>query len=284
MIFPASALPALESQHLSLFFANEHLFDDLPVLIFHGPSITANLTQNTSRIQAHVYCLAGFYSFPRLTVAPTSSLYAAVNHLPSDLQGDELYRGLAIALLSCFAAIPEAAKSAIRDLANNRVSNGVAPAMFDEMHAADLASNMIQINRISEIKQFLCSALRATKTSWIDMDVLLPTRSIHRATNPENGEPLLENNGLPLLDYGDFTPVIECFGTSAFLPTTKLQRAPSRTAVHSKAKTMSNEDKVSLRREMWELSNTESSYLNKLRNLLKVIVPNTSQHTAQEAW
>ncbi|KAG8527539.1 uncharacterized protein KY384_007691 [Bacidia gigantensis] len=268
MIYVSPPLPELDLERLSLFHVNEPILGDFPFLTFYGSSTTANLTHNSSRIQAYVYSLAGFYSFPRLTVAPTSPLYAAVNHLPSEIQGDEVARGLAIALLASFAAIPWTTRAALKEFANSRYPHGVAPAIFDEMHAAHLATGMVQIGNAREVWDYFTSALKARTISWTDVDVILPVGSIHHVPKSDEGESILDENGLPCLDYESFAPFIETLGSSAFLPTTKLQRAPSRHNVHSRSRNMSKEDKVALRREMCELSDTESNYLARIRELL----------------
>ncbi|KAL9103912.1 MAG: hypothetical protein Q9163_001105 [Psora crenata] len=285
MISLSPAPPALSSDLLTLYFANEPLLEDLPVLIFYGSSTTANSTHNSSRIQAHIYSLAGFQTFPRLTIAPTSPLYAAVSHLPSDLQGDEVYRGLAIALFSYFAAIPRDTKSVLRELAGTRRANHLAPMMFDEMHAGDLASKMTYVEKGGDMAAYLTSALAKRSLSWVDVDVILPRGSIVRATceEDEGSAPALDDNGLPLYNYGKYNLLVDSFGSPQFLPTSKLQRAPSRPTTHAKYKTLSKEEKVLLRREMCELVDTENNYLSKIRDLFTSVTVAFRQDTASEA-
>ena len=272
-MIPLTPAPPALSPHLSLYFAKDSLLEDLPVLIFYGPSTTGNSTQNTSRIQAHIYCIAGFQSFPRLTIAPTSPLYAAVNHLPWEFQGDEIYRGLAVGLLSYFAALSKEAKTSLRDLAGSRRPNGVAPMMFDEMHAGELAAKMEQIEDSREASSYLTTALSTQSISWLDMDVILPTGTIKRATNIEGHEEVqsFDESGLPLLDYGKYDSLIQMLGSPTFLPTSKLKRAPSRPTAHSKSRVLSKDAKIALRREMCELVDTENSYLDKLSELVNKI-------------
>lgn len=279
MITLLAAPPALSSSNLSLYYAKDALLDNLPILIFYGPSTTGNSTQNSSRIQAHIYSLAGFQTFPRLTVAPTSPLYVAVNHLPVEQQGDEICRGLAVSLLSYFAGLPKAMKASLRDRVAARRSNRAAPMMFDEMHAADLAAAMVELDDKLEIANYVMSALSAQVLSWVDMDIILPSGTIQRAkcSDGEDNTPLFDNDGLPLYHYGQYTSIIECLGSAAFLPTSKLQRAPSRPTAHSRSKVLSKDQKISLRREMCELVDTESSYVGKIQNLLQFIAADFRQ-------
>ena len=273
MITLAAPPPALSSSNLSLYYAQDALLDDLPVLLFYGPSTTGNSTQNSSRIQAHVYSLAGFQTFPRITVAPTSPLYVAVNHLPTEHQGDEISRGLAVSLLSYFAGLPKSLKTSLRDRAAARRPNRAAPMMFDEKHAADLAATMIEIEDRPEIASYVMLALETQVLSWVDMDVFLPSGTIQRArsSDVEDNTPLFDNDGLPLYHYGQYTSIIESLGSAAFLPTSKLQRAPSRPTAHSKTRILSKDQKIALRREMCEFVDTEGSYTGKIQNLVQII-------------
>ena len=273
MITLSPQLPELSADELSLYYTQDDFLEGLPVFIFYGPSITGNSTQNSSRIQAHIYSIAGFHSFPRLTVAPTSPLYAAVNHLPSEQQGDEVSRGLAVSLLSYFAALPKEVKTILRTRAASRRPNGMAPMMFDEMHAGDLAATMEELEPKAELTAYLTSALSTQTLSWVDMDVVLPEGTIRRATSDtlQGQEPLFDRDGLPLYHYGQYNAIIEALGSPAFLPTSKLQRAPSRPTVQNKSKTLSKDQKISLRREMCELLDTESSYISKITDLINSV-------------
>ena len=273
MITLAAPPPALSSSNLSLYYAQDALLDDLPVLLFYGPSTTGNSTQNSSRIQAHIYSLAGFQTFPRITVAPTSPLYVAVNHLPTEHQGDEISRGLAVSLLSYFAGLPKSLKTSLRDRAAARRPNRAAPMMFDEKHAADLAATMIEIEDRPDIANYVMLALETQVLSWVDMDVFLPSGTIQRArsSDVEDNTPLFDSDGLPLYHYGQYTSIIESLGSAAFLPTSKLQRAPSRPTAHSKSRFLSKDQKIALRREMCEFVDTEGSYIGKIRNLVQII-------------
>ena len=275
MITLSEAPVALTSEHLSLYYTRDALFNNLPVLVFYGPSTTGNKTRNSSRIQAHVYSLAGYQSFPRLTIAPSSPLYAAVNHLPAEQQGDEISRGLAMSLLSYFAAIPTNTKTILRNRVAQKRPNRVVPMMFDEKHAGTLAASMEYIEDKTRIADFLISAFPTRVLSWIDMDVILPPGTIQRVAVTDGQEivPQFDNAGLPLYRYGRYSSFVDSLGSPVFLPTSKLQRAPSRPTAHSKNKSLSKEQKISMRRELCELIDTENNYLEKIRDLVECAAP-----------
>ena len=276
-MIPLSESPRPTCLHrLSLFYTTDALLDELPVLIFYGPSTVGNSTNNSSRIQAHVYSLAGFQSFPRLTVAPTSPLYAAVNHLPSEQQGDEISRGLAVSLLSYFAEVPTAVKNALRGRAAARRVDGPAPMMFDEMHAGDLASDLTEIEDSRDIANYLSAALAAQVLSWTDMHMVLPPGTVQRAISYDETEalPLFDDCGLPLYRYGQYSSLVDNLGMPTFLPTSKIQRAPSRPTVHSKSKVIVKDQKISLRRDLCELVDTERSFIDKMDDLVNSLAVN----------
>ncbi|KAI4159747.1 MAG: hypothetical protein L6R39_000304 [Caloplaca ligustica] len=273
MALLSAGFPPLDPEAVTLYYTRDPLLENLPVLVFYGSSTTSNATKSSARIQAHIYSLAGFQSFPRLTIAPTSPLYTAVNHLPSEKQGDEVYRGLAVSLLSYFAALSGPVKDTVKELASRRRPNRVAPAMFDEMHAGDLASNMVEIEDLQGMIRHLSTALPPQSLSWIDVDVVLPPETIQRAVTQEGPDivPAFGEDGLPLYHYGEYGSLIVNLGQPAFLPTSKLRRAPSRPTAHSKSRSLSKEQKIVLRREMCELLDTERSYVAKLRSLVQEV-------------
>ncbi|KAL9046173.1 MAG: hypothetical protein Q9214_000928 [Letrouitia sp. 1 TL-2023] len=269
-----TSFPTLSADVVSLYVAKDVLLDNLPLLVFYGPSTTANATQSSSRIQAHIYSLAGLQSFPRLTTAPTSPLYAAVKHLPADLQGDEVYRGLAISILSYFAGASKATKDALKELAARRRPNRLAPAMFDEMHAGDLASRMKRTDESEEVLKYLRSAIATQSISWVDIDLILPPNTIERVMTTEGMEksPAVGDDGLPLYRYGPCSSFLSYFGSPGFLPTSKLRRAPSMPTTHSRARTLLKEQKIALRREMCELLDTEKRYIEKIDDLVNIVM------------
>ena len=240
------------------------------MLLFYGPSTTGNSTQNGSRIQAHVFTLAGFQTFPRLTISPSSPLYAAVYHLPSDQQGDETCRGLAVSLLRYFAELSDASKATLKELAARRRPNRVAPMMFDEMHAGELASRMIRAEDSGGAIAYMKSALTPQSLTWLDVDIVLPPNTFNRASFSAGTDqsPSLDDNGLPFYSYGEHDSLINLLGSPSFLPTSKMRRAPSKPTAHSKSRSLLKEQKVSLRQEMNELADTEERYVEKLHILV----------------
>ena len=271
VVSPAPAL--LDSEVLSLYYTKDPLVANLPILVFYGPSTTTNSTLNSSRIQAHVYSLAGFQSFPRLTISPTSPLYVAVNHLPADKKGDEICRGLAVSLLKYFAEIPKAVKSSLTELTALARPDGLAPAMFDEMHAGDLAAAMIKVENTENIASYIGYALSEKSVSWTDIDVVLPAKSIKKLELSDDPDDmfLYTDDGSPLVDYGRYTSLVNLFGSPTFLPTSKLRRAPSRPTAMSRTRTLAKDQKESLRREMCELLDTEERYVGKLYDLVNSV-------------
>lgn len=270
MVVLSPALPALSDETVSLFYTQDPLLENLPVLLFYGPATSGNSTQNSSRIQAHVYSLAGFQSFPCLTIAPTSPLYAAVFHLSLEQQGDETYRGLASSLLGYFAELSEVSKATLKVLAARRRPNRVAPMMFDEMHAGELASRMVKMEDPSEAVAYIKSALTPQSLTWLDADIVLPQGTIKRVSVSDGIDqaPSVDDNGLPRYSYGQHDSLINLLGSPSFLPTSKLRRAPSKPTAHSKSRSLLKEQKVSLRREMVELADTELRYVEKIHALV----------------
>ena len=273
MALLSPGFPTLTPDVVSLYYTKDPLLENLPFLVFYGSSTTSNATRSSTRVQAHVYSLAGFQSFPRLTISPTSPLYAAVNHLPLDKQGDEICRGLAVSLLSYFAGLSGPTKDVIKELAGRRRPNRMAPAMFDEMHAGELASNMVKADNGDGIIRQLSTAMIQQTLSWIDVDLVLPDGTIQRAVTQEGPDlvPAFGDDGLPLYHFDKYDLIIKHLGHPAFLPTSKLRRAPSRPTAHSRSRTLSKTQKIGLRREMCEILDTERSYVSKLQTLVNEI-------------
>ena len=272
MIVLSQTLSVLENSKdiLSLYYAKDVLLGALPVLVFYGPSTTGNSTLNSSRIQAHIYTLAGFHSHPRIIISPSSPLYAAVSHLPVEKQGDEICRGLAVSLLKYFSEIPKHVQASLKNVAARGRPSGLAPAMFDEMHAAQIVTKMVKVENTGEIISYITSSLIPQALSWVDMDVILPPESIQRAKLPEESDnaPSLGEDGLPLAHYSDYNTLVTLLGSPSFLPTSKLRRAPSRPTAHSKNRSLNKDQKIALRREMCELLDTEERYVNKIYELV----------------
>lgn len=110
--------------------------------------------------------------------------------------------------------------------------------------------------------------------------VVLPPNTIQRAVTQEGSDlvPAFGDDGLPLYCYGEYDSVINHLGHPAFLPTSKLRRAPSRPTAHSKSKTLSKDQKIALRREMCEVLDTERSYVAKLQTLVNEVAVDFRQN------
>ncbi|KAL2153666.1 hypothetical protein VTH82DRAFT_4821 [Thermothelomyces myriococcoides] len=267
---------ALSPEHVTLYYASDPLLGHLPVLIFHGPSTTANYTHNSSRIQVHIFSPAGYQSFPRITVSPNSPFYSVVSHLPREFQGDEICRGLAFGLFKYFTELPEVVKNHLKNqypITQTR-RPGSAPALFGEQHAADLAKDAVQAESTTEVIGILEYALRTQHLSGVDMDLVLPPGSIVPLENtdfedvPDDEDDVFDPT---LRQYGGYAPLVKLFGEPVFLPTSKLRRAPSRPMSVNRGKTFSKAQKVELRMKMGELVDTEERYVLKLNELVKKV-------------
>ena len=289
MVALTTAPPVLDPRIISTYFIRDSLVGDLPVIIFHGPSTTTNSTRNSSRIQAHIYSIAGFQSFPRLTIAPTSPLYAAVHHLPDDKQGDEVYRGLAVSLLKYFLEMPGHVKICLTKLLALGCPDRNIPAIFDERHAASLASGMVRVENNADIIKHISVALAKKHMSWTDLDVVLPLGSIKKTIVSNQKDDSEENltladDGRPVVDYGKFNDIVSLFGPPSFLPTSKLRRAPSKPTAVGKDHTLAEHQKESLQREIKELVETEKSYVLKLQDLAKSAAVSHTRSTDSQSY
>ncbi|KAK3901093.1 hypothetical protein C8A05DRAFT_35229 [Staphylotrichum tortipilum] len=267
---------ALSPEHTTLYYASDPLLGNLPVLIFHGPSTTANYTLNSSRIQIHVYSPAGYQSFPRLTVSPNSPFYGVVAHLPREFQGDEICRGLAFGLYKYFTELPELVKNHLKNqYPVTGARPGSAPALFGEQHAADLAKAAVQADNTTEVIGILEYALRTQHLSNVDVDLVLPPGSILAPSDNADFDDVFETEDdvfdPTLRQYTGYAPLVKLFGEPVFLPTSKLRRAPSRPTPLNRSKSFSRNQKVDLRMKMGELVDTEERYVLKLNELVNNI-------------
>ncbi|KAK3324060.1 hypothetical protein B0T19DRAFT_220852 [Cercophora scortea] len=277
---------ALSPEHLTLYYASDPLLGHLPVLIFHGPSTTANFTLNSSRVQLHVYSAAGFQSYPRITISPNSPFYGVVDHLPREFQGDEICRALAFGLYKYFSELPETVKNHLKNqYPTTRARRpGSAPSLFGEQHAADLAKSAVQAENTAEVIQTLDAALQTHHISHVDVDLVLPPGSIVplQAADleevPDDEDDILDPT---LRQYGGYTPLVKLFGEPVFLPTSKLRRAPSRPTSMNKSKSFSKNQKVDLRMKMGELVDTEERYVLKLDELVNHVAEEFRQNARQ---
>lgn len=264
---------ALSQDQVSLYCAYDHQLGNLPVLVFHGSSTTSNSTLNSSRIQVHIFTAAGFQSYPRITVSPNSPFYESVGYLPREKQGDEICRGISFGLTKYFRELPEVIKSGlILQSASSRKRPNSAPKLFDDQHAADLASSMAKVDNIAEVIQDIEAALQPQNINHVDVDLVLPPGTV--SPFEEDFEDHMDDGELPdptLKQYGEFAPLVKLFGDVTFLPTSKLRRAPSRPTSVNRSKSFLKDQKMSLRREMGELVDTEERYVIKMHELVNHI-------------
>ncbi|KAG4415515.1 hypothetical protein IFR04_011327 [Cadophora malorum] len=279
---------ALSQDEVSLYYSTDANLGHLPVLVFHGPSTTTNSTLNSSRIQVHVYTAAGFQSYPRITVSPNSPFYQSVSHLPREKQGDETCRGIAFGLLKYFKELPEVVKSGVivQSASSRGKRPGSAPTLFAEQHAADLAASMVRVENIAEVLRDVEAALRPQNIQHVDVDLVLPPGSIapFEEVDPEDqmdDEELLDQT---LKQYGAYAPLVKLFGEVAFLPTSKLRRAPSKPTSLNRTKSFLKDQKMSLRREMGELVDTEERYVIKMHELVNHIADDFRDKAKNKAF
>ncbi|OQD81401.1 hypothetical protein PENANT_c027G09224 [Penicillium antarcticum] len=270
---PSPTMAEIPFEQLSLY----HVVDSClsSILVFYGAVSTVNATVSSSRIQAHIFTPAGFQSYPRITVSPAAPVYAAVNHLPRDKQGDEVCRGLAVSMLRYFAELSEPVKNRLTGVARAGRA-GKPPKMFDEMHAADLANRMVRVDDSSEIIRDIRSAYQERKVPWIDIDVLLPADTIQPSKRRNSAGSDMEDTQDP--QYGPYTPLIEALGDPMFLPTSRLRRAPSQPTNVSKSRTFARSQKEALRLTMCELVDTEERYVAKLYSLVHEVADEFRQN------
>ncbi|KAL8411084.1 hypothetical protein RB596_000651 [Gaeumannomyces avenae] len=279
---------ALSPEHVTLYHAVDPLLGHLPVLVFHGPSTTANYTLNSSRIQVHVCSPAGLQSFPRITISPNSPFYGAVNYLPREFQGDEICRGLAFGLFKYFTELPQVVKTHLKNQYPTTRGRrpGSAPILFGEQHAADLAKAMVKAETTAGIINTFHTAFQTQHVSNVDIDLVLPPGAIV-PLRPEDLEEMPEDED-DILDptlrqYGTYTALVKLFGEPVFLPTSKLRRAPSKPSSLNRSKSYTKEQKVELRMKMGELVDTEERYVLKLNELVGHIAEDFRQSAKQRS-
>lgn len=264
---------ALSPEHLALYHVSDPLLGHLPILLFHGPSTTANYTLNSSRVQVHVFTPAGFQTFPRLTISPNSAFYGVVDHLPREFQGDEVYRGLAFGLYKYFSELSDGVKSYLRNLYLTKGRRpGSAPGLFSEQHAADLVKSVTKSENTADVIAALQEALQTQHVSNVDMDFVLPPGAIvplqpaDLEEVPDDEDDILDPT---LRQYGGYTPLVKLFGEPVFLPTSRLRRAPSKPTALNRGKTFTRDQKLELRMKLGELMDTEERYVQKVGELVR---------------
>lgn len=268
MIQLAEGLPSLPSTGLNLYHTTDSRLSNIPIILYHGPSTTANSTLSNSRIQIHVFGAAGFQSYPRLTISPGSPFYAAVNDLPPDWQGDEVCRALAFGLLKYFHDIPETVRSRLTSEHSKQSAAGRL-SLFNGQHAAALASSMVKVENITEVTKDLRVALQAQGLSHIDVDLVLPPGAVAPPKVPPDGAtPEEEELETGFAIYGSYASIVRSLGQTVFLPTSKIRRAPSKPTSLNRSTALLKDHVLSLRREMQELVDTEERYVSKLQDLV----------------
>lgn len=278
-----SSLPDLSSELLTLY----HVVDPYlsSILLFHGPVAPTNgtTTISSSRIQAHIFTPAGFQSYSRITISPAAPLYAAVNHLPRDRQGDEVCRGLAVSLLKYFADLPDSVKETVIEVVKSRKRRTTLPKMFDEMHAAELANRMTKVDNKEDVVRDLRNAYAERRIPWVDIDVSLPRGTIRTGESEQENEDIaIEDDEDPSVKpYGKYGNAIKLFGQPVFLPTARLRRAPSQSTNINKSRMFTSSQKEALRYAMCEMVDTEERYVTKLYDLINNVVEDFRQKSRE---
>lgn len=281
MVVVTPAIAALTGE-LTLFHTTDPLLSNSPILVFYGPSPSISTT--TSRIQIHVFTPAGFESYPRVSISPNAPYYGAVNSLPREEQGDEVCRGLAFGLSKYFSEVPRPSRDAwVAQACPSKKAS--AFALFSDAHVAILATRMNKVDNHDEIIHDIHRSLSEQTVSWLDLDVILPPGSIEPVTLDDD-EPEQENvdeDELCARKYGDYAPFIKSLGEPAFLPTSKLRRAPSKPTAIGRSQAFLRDQREVARKEMSELVDTESNYINKLSMLVGDIASDLRQIVHNEA-
>lgn len=260
-----AALPAL-SGDLSLFHTTDPLLANAPVIILHGPAATIGATG--SRIQVHVFTPAGQASYARLAVSPNSPFYSAVSNLPREEQGDEVCRGVAFGLKRYFDELPDSVKKAW----SAHAKSASPQALFRDNHVAILASRMTKIENVSQVIDDITRAFAEQKLPWIDVDVVLPPGVIKdppTRTDFVGAEELDESQALSIR-FGPYAGIVAALGETAFLPTSKMKRAPSKASSIGRSASFLRHQKENARNEISELVETEESYVTRLHELCQI--------------
>lgn len=262
--------PTLSPDVVSLFYIVDDLTGRSPILVLYGPSATPTAAANNSRIQAHIFSPAGLQSYPRLTISPSSPLYAAVNCLPREEQGDEICRGLAYSLYKYFSDVPTNVKQIWEGQPSALSNLRSAPKLFSEAHAAILAQRMVKVDNVTEVIKDLRQALAEQAVSWLDLDVVLPSGSIKELeiAGRDSILPDPSEEDISQHRFGQYAPLVELFGEPAFLPTSRLKRRPSKPTFLNRGGNFTRAQKENIRREFCELLDTEESYVGKLYDVV----------------
>lgn len=239
-----------------------HAVDSLlgPLVVFYKPHPPGAIV----RLEAHILGIAGFQSYPKLALNPSSPLYGVVNHLP-DPRPSSLEKGLAVATYKYFSELPKAVKETVlkENAARNYDSQAVA---FDEMHAADVTTRYRQVDSPTLIED-LMYALSERFVSAIDVDLI-----IRRADKP-----VTTSDDIP----EDVAYLLGCFGDATHLPFSKLKRNMSRPTSRI---TPRKDRSEALERELEELRYTEENYIAKMRELVSDVVEPLRSRAGQKKF
>ena len=273
----------LSAETLSLFATTDPFLSNSPVFVFYGSSVSSAGISSSARIQAHVFAAPGLRSYSRLTVSPNSPLYTAVNGLPREDQGDEISRGLAFTIYKYFSDVPEEIKGIWAEQLFSTRKPHSAFNLFSDTHAALLASRMTKIDNVQDVANGVRLSLAKQSVSWVDVDLMLPPGSIQK---PEPAETDIQDDpddALATVKYGKYASFVTVFGEPAFIPTSRLRRAPSRPTAINRSISFSRKQKEVLRREMCEFVDTEESYVGKIYDLVHSVAADFRQKAEQKA-
>ena len=277
MVVVKAGPPRLDLKLLSAYYVQDCFFNSLPVVVLLGPSTTTNSTLNSSRVQAHIFSIAGFASFSRLTIAPTSPLYLAVHKLPIDQQGDETCRGLAVSLMKYFSDLPGAVKECLQYLVTSGRPGQNIP-VFDEQHAATLAAHMTRLDSAETVVSYIVNGMTEKSISWVDLDVVLPVNPVKVAdptgflARPEE-DSILDSQERAPVDYGKHSELVRLFGLPSFIPTSKVRRAPLKPLSSKDSTAITRDAAQKVQCEMQAFIDTEDGYARKIRDLLNSVPP-----------
>ncbi|KAF4554782.1 RhoGAP domain-containing protein 6 [Elsinoe fawcettii] len=262
MVVVSSAPPSLAGQ-LEIFHTTDPLLYNSPVVVFFGQA--ASVVHSSSRIQVHIYTPAGLESYTRLSISPNSPYYAAVNALPREEQGDEVCRGIAYALSKYFTELPQKVKECWTTQTSTNKRPNSPFGLFSPTHVAVLASRLARVENVEEVVETVQRALGEQRTSWLDVDIVLPPGTMQTINGDELED--LGDEEICRRRYGRYAPIISALGEPSFLPTSKMRRAASKPTMVGRSNTFRPGQKEIIRKEMCELVDTEANYVQKLAEL-----------------
>lgn len=266
-----STAPALSAAQLQAYHTTDPALSNAPILVLYGPSVTSANVPNSARAQVHIFTPAGYQSYPRLATSPTTPLYSAVTCLSKEEQGDEIVRALAYSIFKYFGELPEVAKREWTRLGTPAPARNLG-TLFTAAHAAAIASRLLPLDNSAVIARQLDAAFASQAVSSLDVDVVLPSGSIRDTSKEEERvDTEREDVDSDIQRYGTYASLIKQFGENAFIPTSKIRRAPSRPTALNRSTTFAKKQKETLRRELCEFVNTEESYVEKLNTLVHEI-------------